>query len=220
MRWQAPALQKEIWRKDLFGKQFEVKDNPGAFEEARSLIFKQSVFNWWHVCAISVGEQRLEHAHRDLAASVGRMYFLQLVWRRDDGPLLTGFADGAEAVVSGSPSIMYSSVGYHEELRKIEANPRPWILQVQGRMAADRATPPGKLLEMNTHNMLQPHFAEAWTLVGLLSRQPAKFGRLLMAMRTGVPELQAIEKIYDWDEKKLTAEWRSVRHGPGKQEIT
>ena len=84
-------------------------------------------------------------------------------------------------------------------------------------MAADRATPPGKLLEMNTHNMLQPHFAEAWTLVGLLSRQPAKFGRLLMAMRTGVPELEAIEKIYDWDEKKLTAEWGVYVMGQGNK---
>ena len=38
-----------------------------------------------------------------------------------------------------------------------------------------------------------------------------------MAMRTGVPELQAIEKIYDWDEKKLTAEWRAYVMGQGNK---
>ena len=28
-------------------------------------------------------------------------------------------------------------------------------------------------------------------------------------MRKGVSELEAIEKVYGWDEKKLTQEWRA-----------
>ena len=57
--------------------------------------------------------------------------------------------------------------------------------------------------------MLQPHYAEGWTLVGLLNKQPAKFGKLLLEMRKGGSDLAAIEKVYGWDEKKLTQEWRA-----------
>ena len=40
---------------DLMGKQFEEKDNPGAYEEAKSRVLKESVFNTWQFCAISTG---------------------------------------------------------------------------------------------------------------------------------------------------------------------
>ena len=62
----------------------------------------------------------------------------------------------------------------------------------------------GELLQMNTSKMLQPHYAEAWTLVELLASQPGKFGKLLLTLRKGDSELAAIEKVYGWDEKRLT----------------
>ena len=71
------------------------------------------------------------------------------------------------------------------------------------------ATPLGELLQMDQHRMLQPHYAEGWTLVGLLNKQPAKFGKLLLELRKGGSDLEAIEKVYGWDEKKLTKEWRA-----------
>ena len=55
--------------------------------------------------------------------------------------------------------------------------------------------------------MLQPHYAEAWTLVGFLAKQPEKFGQLIVALRDEKDSLKAIEEVYGWDEKKLDAEW-------------
>ena len=43
----------------------------------------------------------------------------------------------------------------------------------------------------------------------LLNKQPAKFGQLLLAMRKGGSDLAAIEKVYGWDEARLTREWRA-----------
>ena len=124
-----------------------------------------------------------------------------------------GFADGAEAVVTGSPSVMYSEIAYREGRGTWATDRRAWTVLVQQRMATRNATPLGKLLQMDSTNMLQPHFAEGWTLVGLLSKQPAKFGKLLLALRKGGSELAAIKKVYGWDEKKLTQEWRAYVMG-------
>ena len=71
-----------------------------------------------------------------------------------------------------------------------------------------QATPLGELLKMDSDAMSQPHYAEGWTLVGLLYKQPAKFGKLLLELRKGGSDLAAIEKVYGWDEEKLTEQWR------------
>ncbi len=75
-------------------------------------------------------------------------------------------------------------------------------------MANHKETPLGELLQMDSSKMLQPHYAEGWTLVELLASQPGKFGKLLLTLREGDSELAAIDKVYGWDEKKLTTEWR------------
>ena len=103
----------------LFGEQFDEKDNPGANEEFRSRIIKRSIFNGWQFCAISLAEQRFDGARRNIAFNLGGMYFAQLSAPGDSTPLQTGFADGAEAVVTGSPSVMYSDIVYHGEDRNL-----------------------------------------------------------------------------------------------------
>ena len=76
-------------------------------------------------------------------------------------------------------------------------------------MTTNKATPLGRLMQMDSDAMSQPHYAEGWTLVGLLASQPAKFGKLLLKLRKGSSELEAIEKVYGWDEEELTKEWRA-----------
>jgi hypothetical protein len=193
---------------DLYGEQFDKKDDPGANANFRRRIPQGSVFNWWHFSAISVGEQPLDWAHRDLAANVGRMYFSQLANPSRCGPMETGFANGAEAIVAGCPSVMFSEINYREAARNLGSDRRAWSILVQQRMATNQETPLGKLLQMDTNTMSLPQFAEGWTLVGLLSRQPVKFGKLLLAMRKGSSELEAIEKVYGWDEQQLSQQWR------------
>ena len=193
---------------DLYGEQFDKKDDPGANANFRRRIPQGSVFNGWHFSAISVGELPSDWVHRDLAANVGRMYFSQLANPSQCGPMVTGFANGAEAIVAGWPSVMFSEINYSEPPRNLGSDRRAWRTLVQQRMAANQETPLAKLLPMDTSTMSLPHFAEGWTLVELLSRQPAKFGKLLLAMRKGSSELEAIEKVYGWDEQQLSQQWR------------
>ncbi len=84
---------------------------------------------------------------------------------------------------------------------------RAWLHLVQQRIATKQVTPVAELLQMDTTRMLQPHYAEAWTLVGLLNKQPAKFAKLVAALRDNKAALAVIKDVYGWDEKKLTEEW-------------
>ena len=86
-------------------------------------------------------------------------------------------------------------------------------------MATNKATPLAELLRMDDDRMLQPHYAEGWTLVGLLAKQPAKFGKLLLETRKCDSDLEAIEKVYGWDEKQLTKEWRAFVMGQGNKGV-
>ena len=170
--------------------------------------------------AICVGEKRSGWAHRDVAAGVGNMYFSQLATpRRGLGPLQTGFINWTESAVSGSSSIMFSTIVYGSQTRRPGGARQAWSLLVRQRMATNKATPLGELLRMDSDRMLQPHYAEGWTLVGLLSKQPGKFGKLLLEIRKGRSDLEAIEKVYGWDEEKLSEEWRAYVMGQGKKAL-
>ena len=216
--------QYEAWCRamfNLFGRRFDEKDNPGGNAHFRDEILKLSFWLRWEFCAISVGELPPDRAHRDVVCGVGNMYFSQLGNPRPIGfaALQTGFIDGAETAVFGSPSVMFSAIVYGAQTRNPGADRQAWTLLVQKRMATNRATSLGELLQMDSSKMLQPHYAEAWTLVGLLSKQPAKFGKLLLAMRNGASELEAVKKVYGWDEKKLTKEWHAYVMGRGNKGV-
>ena len=137
------------------------------------------------------------------------MYIDQLADSQRYGPLETGFANGAEAVVAGWPGTTYSEINYLKAPRDQAPARQNWLVLAKQLVATHQATPLGKLLQMEYPDMLPPHYAEGWTLVGLLNKQPVKFGKLLLALRKGGSELAAIKNVYGWDEKKLTAEWRT-----------
>ena len=105
------------------------------------------------------------------------------------------------------------------ETRYIGRGNQDWGLLVKQRIATRQETPLDKLLQMHHTGMLLPHYAEGWTLVGLLNKQPGKFGKLLLEIRTGHSDLEAIEKVYGWDEKKLTKEWRAYVMSQGKKAV-
>ena len=189
---------------------------------------------------ISVGELPPDLVRRLVVGYVARMYYGQLA-RDTWGPLENGFINRAESAVCGSPSL--TQVAYpipfpYPEQPRLGGDGQDWGLLVRLRMATNRATPPGELLQMQYTKLLQPHYAEGWTLVGLLNEQPAKFGKLLLEFREpafldevrsagrfgewaaqsaalGKAELAAIEKVYGWDEKKLNQEWHAYVMGQG-----
>ena len=63
------------------------------------------------------------------------------------------------------------------------------------------------VLRMDSTQMVQPHYAEAWTLVAVLAKQPAKFAKLVEALQLNKDALAVIKEIYGWDEERLTQEW-------------
>jgi hypothetical protein len=209
------------WRAmfELFAEEFDEKDNSGgANAHFREQVLQHPVFFRWDLCTISPGALPLDGAHRAMAYAMGNMYFSQLTNELPRvGPLQTGFANVAEATVCGSPIVMTSWAAYQEKPRVLGEDRRPWGLVVQQRMATNQATPLADLLQMDNTKMLQSHYAEGWTLVGLMTRQPAKFGKLLLALREGGSELGAIEKVYGWDEKTLTKQWRAYVTGQGNK---
>jgi hypothetical protein len=121
--------------------------------------------------------------------------------------LSTGFANCCESLLFESPNVMLFSNSYHNEDRDLGNDPRAWLHLVQDRMRTKKATGVRALLGMDTSTMLLPHYAEAWTLAGVLARQPEKFGKLLLALRQEKDALKAIEQVYGWDEKKLEEQW-------------
>ncbi len=119
----------------------------------------------------------------------------------------------------GYPSCMAARIVYHNETKIPTREREAWRDLVRQRMAKNRATPPADLLKMGTSDMSQPQYAEAWTLVELLNRQPVKFGKVLLAMRKGTSEMEAIEEVYGWDEKRAHPAVACFRHDATKGEL-
>ena len=220
---------------DLYPERFEDKDNPGASRHFREEVIKDpGGFCRRDFFAICVGDLPVYYAHHCVVAAVANLYYAQLVNRVrragvpqtgfPDGevtatgvkplvtyrsPLQTGFINGAETAVLGAPFFSFTGIKYGQESGDPAAGfLLAWPDLVRQRIATNRATPLGKLLQMEPGGMSQANYAEGWTLAGLLSKQPTKFGKLLLELRTSSSELEAIEKIYGWNEKKLTQEWR------------
>jgi 23S rRNA U2552 (ribose-2'-O)-methylase RlmE/FtsJ len=138
---------------------------------------------------------------------MGYMTFTQLAESQHNEPLATGFANGLETFLAGSPRVMLFGNSYGNIDRDLGNDPGAWLHLVQQRIAARKVSGVRELLGMDTTNMVLPHYAEAWTLAGLLAKQPARFADLVLALREEKDAVKEIERIYGWDEKKLADEW-------------
>jgi hypothetical protein len=200
----------EKWMKamfDIMGDRFQQTDNPGGIAEWKASIIKGPGLFCTEFVVFCLEGLQPDYQHRLAAAGVGYMYFVQLAEYRQPDPLCTGFANGTETVVAGTPSVLIFNNSYGNMNRNLGADPKAWIHLVQQRIAARQVSPVGQLLKMDTSNMVLPNYAEAWSLVALLAQQPAKFAELVLALRENKAALEVIEKVYGWDEKKLTEEW-------------
>lgn len=201
----------EKWVKAMFEitpEAFKLADAPGGNADLKASILKWSGYYSHNFVVICMEGQEDEWSHRVAAAGVGFMNFVQQVEPQRHDPLATGFANGIESLVAGKPQIMLFTNSYHNEDRNLGQARRTWLRLVQERMRIKKESGVRGLLNMDTTNMFLPHYAEAWTLVNMLAKQPEKFGKLLLALREEKDPLQAIEQVYDWDEKKLEAAWR------------
>jgi len=191
---------------DAMGDPF-AQDNPGSTVGLKAAMLKWPGYCPPNFSVFCMEGQSADRLHRFVATGMGYMYFTQLVQSQRHAPLATGFANGLEAVLAGTPSVLLFSNSYQNENRKLGADTRSWIHLVQHRIAAKEVSPVGDLLQMDTTNMLLPHYAEAWSLVGLLAKQPAKLAELVVSLRGEKVTLKAVERVYGWDEKELTRQW-------------
>ena len=186
---------------------FALPDGAGSNAELKASMLKWSGIYSHNMVIVCMEGQEEAWVHRLVAGGVGFMNFAQQVEPGRHDPLSTGFSNGAEALVAGTPQVMLFSNSYHNEDRELGKEQRAWLHLVQERMRTKKESGVRGLLSMDTTNMLLPQYAEAWTLVAVLARQPEKFGKLLVALRDEKDPLKAIEQVYGWDEKKLEAEW-------------
>lgn len=192
---------------EVMPHEFELPGAPGGNADLKAAMLKWSGYYSRNFAVLCMAEQEEEWLHRLAAADVGYMNFVQQVEPGRHDPLSTGFANCCESLLFESPNVMLFSNSYHNEDRDLGNDPRAWLHLVQDRMRTKKATGVRALLGMDTSTMLLPHYAEAWTLAGVLARQPEKFGKLLLALRQEKDALKAIEQVYGWDEKKLEEQW-------------
>ena len=194
---------------------FTLPDAPNGNADLKASMLKWPGFFTHNFAVLCMADQEELRLQRLAAAGVGYMNFAQQVEPRRHDPLSTGFASGVESLVVGEPTVMLFSNSYQNEDRDLGNDPRAWLRLVQDRIRTKKESGVRSLLGMDTTTMLLPQYAEAWTLAGVLAKQPEKFGKLIVALRDEKDPLKAVEQIYGWDEKKLEDQWhKEVLGGP------
>ena len=135
----------------------------------------------------------------------------QLARRNCGDALQSGFANVAETMIFGSPSITVTG-GYAG--REIGAADASWAQLVRQRFAEGTADTVGQVLDCTFDVMEVPQHAECWSLGTVLCMKPAKFSQLILDLRGGGRPLASIETIYESTEAALTEGWKAVAVQP------
>ena len=131
----------------------------------------------------------------------------QLTRRHCGDALQSGFANVAETMVFGSPSITVAG-GYAG--REIGAANASWDQMVKQRFADGTADTVGQVLGCTFDVMEVPQYAECWSLATVLCMKPEQFSQLVLDLRGGGQPLAAIETIYESTEAALTEGWKAL----------
>jgi hypothetical protein len=206
------------WVKALFAEipeMFAIPETPGGEDELKAAALTWNVYYSRHFVVLCMGNFEKDAIRRTVASGVGYMNFAQQVAPLRHDPLSTGFADRAESLLYGDATVVIFSPSYHNVERDLGKERQSWLSLVKQRMRTKKATGVAELLKTDASQMQPPQYAEAWTLVGLLMKQPDKFGKLLLELRKEQDALKAIEKVYDWNEEQLEAAWHKDAMGQG-----
>jgi hypothetical protein len=131
----------------------------------------------------------------------------QLTRRHCGDALQSGFANVAETMVFGGPSITVAG-GYAG--REIGAANASWAQMVKQRFADGTADTVGQVLGCTFDVMEVPQYAECWSLATVLCMKPEQFSQLVLDLRGGGQPLAAIETIYESTEAALTEGWKAL----------
>ena len=114
----------------VFSEGFDQKNNPVANANYREQVLKRPAYYSTYFVSISLEaeDNPLGQVHHHVVGGVGGMYFSQLAEPRRFiyGPLETGFINGAETAVFGSPTVMFHDIVYGLETSDPRQDGRNW----------------------------------------------------------------------------------------------
>ncbi len=150
--------------------------------------------------------QRGKSSRTAVAYQIGCMMMKQLSEGRASDGMVTGFGNVCEVLLYDQPA--FTTISY--EPRAVNAT-NSWANEVRTLIRENRLGRPRDVLQSYTTSTMQmPNYAEAWSLMTVLSQEREKFEPLIVAVRdapAGTPTMNLVEQVYKVDEAKLRDVW-------------
>ena len=192
---------------DVMGDRFQQPDNPNAVAELKTWALKSQSYVPQEYAVFCLEGQPVDWAHRVVAVGMGYMMFTQLVASRENSPLATGFANGMEDH-SGRFAERHA---LQQQLPQRRPRPRRLPECVDPPGSATYCDPPGVAGEPPPAN---GHVDDADAALrrglescGFAGQATTSVGEFMLALREDHAAMKAIERIYGWNEKRLTQQW-------------
>lgn len=151
-----------------------------------------------------------QELHRDVTYHLGHLMMHGA--SRPDGffegaahdALVTGFGDLVETMAMGSPSVMVYS--YTERDLNNDAS---WAQMVQGRFREGKISNVTEVWTFSTDAMEPGQYAEAWSMVSLLSEAPDKLGEAVLSVQREEHSMAAaVRAAYEIEDARLLQGWQ------------
>ncbi len=183
------------------GMKFEGQDPKGMAKNAASFsIGTMAVINLSKI-------QRGKASRTAVVYQIGCMMMKQLTDGRATDAMVTGFGNVCETLLYNQPS--FTTVSY--EPRNVNGADS-WANLVRTLVRENRLARPHDVLQTySTASMQMPNYAEAWSLMTLLSRERDKFEPFVVAVRDApenTPVISTVEEVYKIPEPKLHEGWK------------
>jgi len=146
---------------------------------------------------------------RIIAFNMGYLYMDRLTEGRAPAALVTGFASMSESNLDGNPEIVLGTIDYSQKHIPSTSGSR-WIGLLQQHFAAGRVDSLDQLFAHRYSSLEEIHYAEAWSLIQVLAADPARFARLIEAVRDGQPAVDSVRKIYEVSDQQLYRRWAKL----------
>lgn len=140
--------------------------------------------------------------------SVGYLYMNHLSERQAPDGLVNGFGNLMEELVLGKPAIRVNAYA----AREIGGTNSSWAAVVAGLLKKKELPTIGRVLNYTMQDMKSEEYCVAWSMVSMMSKDPASFTRWLVAIRDKKEPKASIEPSYQKTVDQLAAIWeRAIR---------
>jgi hypothetical protein len=85
-----------------------------------------------------------------------------------------------------------------------------WAAVVKSRIQKGTLASPEHVFMYSTGSMNPEHYAEAWSLAGVLADIPGEFEEVVRSVRDGSKAIDVVQSTYDLSTKDLHAAWKRI----------